>query len=43
MFTVIGGIPGNEIGVVIELACTCGNEVNVGGDWNDVAAPGGCG
>lgn len=43
VFTVIGGIPGNEIGVVIELVWTWGNEVKVGGDWYDDVAPGGCG
>lgn len=40
VFTVIGGMPGNEIGVAIELDWTWGNEVKVGGDWYDVA-PGG--
>lgn len=41
VFTVIGGIPGKEIGVAIELVWTCGNEVKVGGDWYDDVAPGG--
>lgn len=31
MLTVIGGIPGNEIGVVTEPTPCCGNEVYVCG------------